>query len=97
MYFATGVDPTNETASTSGWVSSASTATLSPWITLKTPAGSPASASSSAMKIAAEGSFSLGFRRNVLPQAIAIGYIHIGTIDGKLNGVMPATTPSGWR
>jgi hypothetical protein len=23
--------------------------------------------------------------------------IHIGTIAGKLNGVMPATTPSGWR
>ena len=27
---------------------------------------------------------------NVLPQAIASGYIHIGTIAGKLNGVMPA-------
>ena len=25
------------------------------------------------------------------------GNIHIGTITGKLNGVMPATTPSGWR
>ena len=33
----------------------------------------------------------------VFPQAIAIGYIHIGTIAGKLKGVMPATTPSGWR
>ena len=31
----------------------------------------------------------------VLPAAMAIGYIHIGTITGKLNGVMPATTPSG--
>ena len=28
---------------------------------------------------------------------MAIGYIHIGTIAGKLNGVMPATTPSGWN
>ena len=28
---------------------------------------------------------------------MAIGNIHIGTIAGKLNGVMPATTPSGWR
>ena len=46
---------------------------------------------------AADGSFSDGFRMNVLPHAIAIGYIHIGTIAGKLNGVMPATTPSGWR
>ena len=28
---------------------------------------------------------------------MASGYIHIGTIAGKLNGVIPATTPSGWR
>ncbi len=34
---------------------------------------------------------------NVLPQASAIGNIHIGTIAGKLNGVMPAHTPTGWR
>ena len=34
---------------------------------------------------------------NVLPHAIAFANIHIGTIAGKLNGVIPATTPSGWR
>ena len=28
---------------------------------------------------------------------MATGYIHIGTIAGKLNGVMPAHTPSGCR
>ena len=33
----------------------------------------------------------------MLPQAMATGNIHIGTIAGKLNGVMPATTPSGSR
>ena len=33
----------------------------------------------------------------MLPAAIAIGNIHIGTMAGKLNGVIPATTPSGWR
>ncbi len=33
----------------------------------------------------------------MLPQAMATGYIHMGTMTGKLNGVMPATTPSGWR
>ncbi|MNR26389.1 hypothetical protein D3C85_1435980 [compost metagenome] len=33
----------------------------------------------------------------VLPQAMATGNIHIGTITGKLNGVTPATTPSAWR
>jgi len=36
-------------------------------------------------------------RMKVFPQAIAIGNIHIGTITGKLNGVMPAQTPTGWR
>ena len=33
----------------------------------------------------------------MLPQARALANIHIGTIAGKLNGVMPATTPSGCR
>ena len=31
----------------------------------------------------------------MFPQAIAIGNIHIGTIAGKLNGVIPAQTPRG--
>ena len=48
-------------------------------------------------EVRADGSRSRGLSTNVLPHAIAIGYIHIGTIAGKLNGVMPATTPSGWR
>jgi hypothetical protein len=32
-----------------------------------------------------------------LPQASAGPIFHIGIMAGKLNGVMPATTPSGWR
>ena len=32
-----------------------------------------------------------------LPQAIAGESFQSGIIAGKLNGVMPATTPSGWR
>ena len=32
-----------------------------------------------------------------LPQAIAGAHFHSGIMAGKLNGVMPATTPSGWR
>ena len=78
-------------------MSSASTASLSPCTTLNTPSGSPASASSLASSSDAEGSFSDGLSTNVLPQASAIGNIHIGTMAGKLNGVIPATTPSGWR
>ena len=33
----------------------------------------------------------------MFPVAIATGCIHIGTMIGKLNGVIPAHTPSGWR
>ena len=47
--------------------------------------------------MAVSGTFSLGLRTNVLPHAMAMGYIHSGTIAGKLNGVMPTQTPSGWR
>src|SRR6187200_3322279 len=97
MYRAIDVEPTNETAPTSGCSRIASTATLSPCTTLKTPSGRPASLSSSAVQIDAEGSFSDGFSTNVLPHASAGPHIHMGTIAGKLNGVIPATTPSGWR
>ena len=44
-----------------------------------------------------EGSRSDGFRMNAFPQTIAGANIHIGIIAGKLKGVMPAVTPSGWR
>ena len=43
------------------------------------------------------GSIGLGFNTKVLPHASATGNIHMGTMTGKLNGVMPATTPKGWR
>src|ERR1700716_488867 len=97
MYFAIGVEPTNEIALTRGLFRRASTATLSPCTTFSTPSGRPASLKSSAIRTDADGTFSEGFRMNVLPQAIAIGNIHSGTITGKLNGVMPAQTPTGWR
>ena len=66
-------------------------------ITLKTPSGRPASRSSSAVQSDADGSFSDGLSTKQLPLAIAGAHIHMGTIAGKLKGVMPATTPSGWR
>ena len=52
---------------------------------------------SSASTIGVIGSCSDGLRTNVLPHTIAIGNIQSGIIAGKLNGVMPAHTPSGWR
>ena len=97
MYLAIGVEPTNDTAPMPGCARIASTASLSPCTTLSTPSGRPASLNSSAMRIEADGTFSDGFRMNVLPQAIATGNIQSGTITGKLNGVMPAHTPIGWR
>src|SRR6478735_7788343 len=97
MYFAMGVDPTNETARMIGSSRIASTASLSPCTTLKIPSGRPASRNASASQTAAEGSRSEGFRITALPAAIAVVTIHSGTIAGKLNGVMHATTPSGCR
>src|SRR5215472_4189879 len=97
MYSAIAVEPTKLTAAIPGWLRIASTASLSPLTTLNTPGGRPASVSNPAMRRPADGSRSDGFSMNVLPQASAIGNIHIGTIAGKLNGVIPAHTPSGWR
>src|SRR4026207_1276253 len=53
MYRAIGVEPTNDTAATSGCSRIRSTATLSPWTTLKTPSGTPAPWGRPAGKIAA--------------------------------------------
>ncbi len=49
------------------------------------------------MRIGTDGSRSEGFRMKQLPQAIAGAHFHNGIMAGKLNGVMPATTPSAWR
>ncbi len=81
----------------SGWSRMASTASLSPFTTCSTPSGSPASCISAASISGTDGSRSDGLRMKALPQAIAGHIFHIGIIAGKLNGVMPATTPSGWR
>jgi hypothetical protein len=47
------------------------------------------------MRRLAEGTFSEGFKMKQLPQAMETGNIHNGTITGKLNGVIPAHTPTG--
>lgn len=49
------------------------------------------------MRSVDDGVRSEGFSTNVLPHATAIGHIHSGTMIGKLNGVIPATTPSAWN
>ena len=62
---------------------------------LQTPAGAPAWRNNLPNSIAASGACSDGFKTKVLPQATASGNIQSGIIAGKLNGVTPATTPSG--
>ena len=52
--------------------------------TLNTPSGRPASASHSATSSDADGSRSDGLSTKVLPQAIAIGHIHIGHHRGEV-------------
>src|ERR1039458_3526785 len=92
-----GVEPTKDTAFTLGCLRRASTHSRPPWTRLSTPLGSPAFSNNPATLIAVSGTFSLGFSTKVLPQAMATGYIQRGTMQGKLNGVMPTHTPSGWR
>ena len=92
-----GVEPTKPMARTRGSSIRASTAVLSPWTTFSAPAGMPASSASSASRTGTEGSRSEGLSTKVLPAASAMPAFHSGIMAGKLNGVIPATTPRGWR
>src|ERR1041385_3913895 len=87
MYSAIDEEPTKPIAFTRSSLSSVSTASLSPLMTLKMPGGSPASRKSSAIRIGTDGSRSEGLRMNALPQAIAGAHFHSGIMAGKLNGV----------
>ena len=52
---------------------------------------------SSASRSGTDGSRSDGLRTKALPHAMAGAAFQSGIIAGKLKGVIPATTPSGWR
>src|ERR1700685_2618612 len=97
MYSAIDDEPRKPTAFSRESVSSVPTAALSPLPTVSTPGGNPPFKNNSAMRIGADGSRSEGLRMKALPQAIAGAHFHSGIMAGKLNGVMPAVTPSGWR
>ena len=92
-YLAIGVEPTKETAATSRCSSMWSTAILFAVYDIENTRGETRWANIPAAGVDGPGSFSDGLSTKVLPQAMAIGNIHIGTIAGKLNGVIPATTP----
>ena len=68
-----------------------------PFTRLTTPCGRSHCCSRSTIMRCESGTCSDGFSTKVLPVAIANGRNHIGTIAGKLNGAIAATTPSGWR
>ncbi len=64
---------------------------------MKTPAGSSAAAAVSASSVPTWGESSDGLSTTVLPKARAGAAFHSGIAAGKFQGVISATTPSGWR
>ncbi len=94
----TGVEPVKLTMSTSGEATSACPASGDePVTTLTTPAGKPASWSTSPNTVTARGSCGAGFTTTVLPMARAGPILPAMFTMGKLYGVMQATTPTGCR
>src|SRR5262245_30568670 len=94
----TSVDPVNEILSTLGCATSAAPAVVpGPGTTLKTPAGSPASAQISASARAVSGVCAAGFNTTVLPHASAGATCHVACNIGKFHGTIEPTTPSGSR
>src|SRR6202011_3518472 len=62
---------------------------------LITPLGTPASCSASTMRQALSGAAEAGFSTTVLPQISAGASFQAGIADGKFQGVISPTTPSG--
>src|SRR5688500_8782989 len=69
----------------------------SPGTTLRTPGGNPALSKISAIFRPTRDVSSEGFNTNVFPAARANATFLVARIRGKLNGAIPATTPSGLR
>mmetsp|Transcript_34434 Transcript_34434/g.93294 ORF Transcript_34434/g.93294 Transcript_34434/m.93294 type:complete len:202 (+) Transcript_34434:627-1232(+) len=97
MCWPAALPPTNEIARISGASQMKFTASCPPWMTFTTPSGTPASLASSTSLRVVMGTRSEGLMTKVFPHEMATGNIHSGIIAGKLNGQMPAHTPSGWR
>ena len=89
----TSVEPVNAILSTSGWSTSSLPDSPSPVITLRTPAGRPASWASSANARAVSGVNSAGFRTTVHPAASAGATFHATISSGKFHGMIWPTTP----
>ncbi len=68
-----------------------------PTTIFNTPAGRPASRSSSPSRRAVSGVAEAGFSTTVFPAASAGASLWATKFRGKLNGEMAAITPRGWR
>jgi hypothetical protein len=68
-----------------------------PWTTLKTPGGTPADSTISAMTVAVPGVSSEGFATTVFPAASAGASLQTSDSKGKLQGMSMPITPSGLR
>src|SRR4051794_25113283 len=97
MYSAIDDDPTKPIALTRSSFSNVSTASLSPFTTLKMPGGNPASRNNSAMRIGTEGSRSEGLRIKALPHAIAGAHFHNGIMAGEIKGGRARKSARGRR
>ena len=94
----TAVLPVKLSLRTSGLpVSSAPISCGLPTTTLKQPAGKPARSASSAMASADSGVSSAGLTTTVQPAASAGATLRAIIALGKFQGVIAATTPTGWR
>src|SRR5208283_5190332 len=91
--------PVNVIASTPGCAvrNSPAESGPKPWITLKTPAGTPAVCITSASNVAVAGVSSDGFTTTQLPQASAGATFQVSSRSGRFHGVIIPTTPSGLR
>ena len=97
IFLPTSVLPVNATLSTPGWSTSAAPASPYPGRMFTTPAGRPASSSSSPSRSAVNGVCSAGLRMTVLPAVIAGTILKQAMSSGKFHGTMPATTPIASR
>ena len=68
-----------------------------PVMTLMTPAGMPARCASSASASAEKGVWVAGLQTTVQPAASAGATLRVIIAAGKFQGVIAATTPTGWR
>src|ERR1700722_14828227 len=92
------VEPVNVSLRTAGLeVISPPIAAADPVMTLNTPLGRPARWASSANASAEYGVWVAGLQTMVQPARIAGPALRVIMAAGKFQGVMAATTPTGWR